>query len=128
MSQVSEFRVDPATKSLVKVVESQTTEEELRAELQAAADVAQNRLNAANEAKTQSELNLTAAEEADEAADKEVEAASEEVQFSTARLGELDEASKLLAELVGTDPSETAAEDPTGAVSVPVTAVPSAEA
>lgn len=99
-----EFRVDPATKSLVKVTEATTTPDELRSELQAEADAAQNRLNAANANKEQTAANLVSATEADEAADAELEAANEEVSFSTARLSELDSAVSLLAELAGATP------------------------
>lgn len=106
-----EFRVDPATKSLVKVTEATTTEDELRAELQAAADQAQNRLNAANEAKVTADANLKAAEEQLEVAETEVAEATDEVQFSADKLGDLDEAVRLLAEVAGAEPEEEDAGD-----------------
>lgn len=103
-----EFRVDPKTKSLVKVTEATTTEDELRAELQAAADQAQNRLNSANEAKVMADADLKAAEEQLELAETEVAEATDEVQFSADKLGDLDEAVRVLAEVAGAEP---AAED-----------------
>lgn len=107
-----EFRVDPSTKSLVKVTEAATTADELRVELQAAADAAQNRLNAANEGKVIADAALVAATGAVDAAEAEVTAANEDVTFSTDRLGQLDEAVTALAALDGATPEgENAAED-----------------
>ncbi len=115
-----EFRVDPSTKSLVKVTESTTTEDELRAELQAAADSAQNRLNVATDAKAQADANLTAAAEAVDAAEAEFAAANEEVSFSAGRVGELDEAVRVLHELAESSPEEEASGDESEAVPVEV--------
>lgn len=106
-----EFRVDPATKQLVKVTEATTTPDELRAELQVAADEAQNRLNAATSNKEQTAANLVAAGEADEAACAEVEAAEDGVKSSSAQLSDLAAAESTLAELAGATPETENATD-----------------
>ncbi len=107
-----DFRVDPATKQLVRVTESPVSEDELRVELQAEADAAQNRLNAAKEDVDQKEAAHAAAEEAVVQARVALEAAEEEVAFSTDRMRELDETLRLRDELVGATPETENAESP----------------
>lgn len=121
-----EFRVDPASKSLVKVTESATTEDELRAELQAAADAAQNRLNGAQDAKAQADAALVSAQEAVQAADAEVVAAQEAVSFSSDKLGKLSEMVAILQGLDESPAEAAAAEDApeeSEAVDIPVRVV-----
>lgn len=103
-----EYRVDAETKQLVKITESVTSEEDLRAELSAESEGAQNRLNLANDAVAQGETNLTAAQEMLEAARAEQVAASQEAQFSADRLAGLDAQLQLLH---GVDESEAPADD-----------------
>jgi hypothetical protein len=117
-----QFRVDPATKSIVKVTEAPTTEDELRTELQAAADAAQNRLNLANESLTQADAAVKEAGERYDAAVIEQAAAQDEVNFSSQQLGELADAAAVLADLAQSTPeSENVGDSASEAVSVPVT-------
>lgn len=123
-----QFRVDPATKSLVRVTESSVSEDELRAELQAAADAAQNRLNSANEALNQADVAVKEAGERYDAAVAEQAAAQDEVNFSSEQLAELTNAAQVLADLATATPegenakeSEPATDD--GSQPVPVNVV-----
>ena len=106
-----QFRVDPATKSLVRVTEASVSEDELRQELQAVADAAQNRLNAANEALTQADAAVKEAGERYDAAVVEQAAAQDEVNFSSQQLAELTDAAQVLAELATATPESENAGD-----------------
>lgn len=115
-----QFRVDPKTKSLVKITESQASEDELRNELQQEADNAQNRLNAANEALELRVAEHAAIEEALLNARQEVEDATEEVLFSASRVNELNEAVRLRDELAESDPESENAISSDEGVEIPV--------
>lgn len=108
---VVDFRLDPAKKAFVRVSETETTADDLRLELQAAADEAQNRLNAATSNKEQTAANVVAAQDADVAADAEVTAAENGVKSSSTQLSDLDAAVAVLAELAGATPEAENAGD-----------------
>jgi chromosome segregation ATPase len=112
---------------LVKITEAETSEEELRAELQAEADNAQNALNAAADELVRANQQLEEAQAAVAAAEANQEEAQQRVNFSTGRINEFNEAVALLSESDGEEAEgETTGESE--AVPVDVHVAPTAAA